>query len=42
MHENVPNFPGAYIEEPFAAAGYNVEKAVISPQRFGKPMNRPG
>ena len=41
IHENVTNFPAFFTDEAFGAAGYSVQCTVISPQRFGKPMNRP-
>ncbi len=39
-HENVVRFPGEIIQKPFAKAGYEMQETHISPQRFGKPMNR--
>lgn len=40
VHENVIQYPGAYVEEPMEKAGYGCQHTTISPQRFGKPMNR--
>ena len=40
LHENVPDFPGPFLEKPMEKAGYSCQKTLISPQRFGKPMNR--
>lgn len=42
VHENVPSYPGSYVEEPMKKRGYKMETCLISPQRFGKPMNRLG
>eukprot|EP00438_Fugacium_kawagutii_P025940 Skav207665 [mRNA] locus=scaffold1857:174390:176482:+ [translate_table: standard] len=39
VHENVIRFPGKYITDEFEPK-YQCEESVISPQRFGKPMNR--
>lgn len=41
VHENVPNFPGEYLEDIFKPLGYDNQSTTVSPQRFGKPMNRP-
>ncbi len=41
-HENVNRFPGAFLENPLVEHGYGVQRTAISPQRFGKPMNRQG
>ena len=38
LHENVPEYPEAFLEPLLER--YNVQKTLISPQRFGKPMNR--
>jgi len=40
IHENVTGFPRDLIQQPFAKAGYEMQETNISPQRFGKPMNR--
>ena len=39
IHENSTNFPKDYLEAAFANK-YASEETWISPQRFGKPMNR--
>eukprot|EP00434_Breviolum_minutum_P016191 symbB.v1.2.014267.t1/scaffold1033.1/size247163/5 len=39
VHENSTNFPKEYLEEAFGNK-YACEETWISPQRFGKPMNR--
>lgn len=39
VHENSINFPKEYLEEAFGNK-YACEETWISPQRFGKPMNR--
>lgn len=41
IHENVLKFPGEYLEDTFKPLGYGIQSTVVSPQRFGKPMNRP-
>lgn len=41
IHENVLKFPGEYLEDTFKPLGYGNQSTVVSPQRFGKPMNRP-
>ena len=42
VHENVNRFPGPAVEDPLVERGYGVQRTAISPQRFGKPMNRQG
>ncbi|CAK9098054.1 unnamed protein product [Durusdinium trenchii] len=39
VHENVNGFPGKWIIDELAPK-YKCEECLISPQRFGKPMNR--
>lgn len=39
IHENVQKFPGEYLQFDDE---YNKQETSISPQRFGKPMNRQG
>ena len=41
VHENVLKFPGKYLEDTFEPLGYSHQCTAVSPQRFGKPMNRP-
>ena len=40
MHENVTHFPEDYLDQ--LGRDYGSESAIVTPQRFGKPMNRPG
>ena len=40
IHENVRAFPLAYLMDKLGQK-YACEECVITPQRFGKPMNRP-
>ena len=40
IHENVPEYPGDYVEKPLSKQGYSVQVCLISPLRFGKPMER--
>ena len=42
MHENVKGFPREFIETPMKKEGYEMQETAITPQRFGKPMSRPG
>ena len=39
IHENVREYPDEFFK-PLLLKGYAYEETVISPQRFGKPMNR--
>lgn len=41
-HENLVRFPEEYLTEQLAPLGYSCQSTAISPQRFGKPMNRQG
>ena len=41
LHENVTGFPHAWLKDEFAQR-YACEETLISPQRWGKPMNRWG
>jgi len=41
-HENLVRFPEEYLTEALAPLGYVCQSTAISPQRFGKPMNRQG
>lgn len=40
VHENVKNFPEEYLTSTLEPEGYLQQATAISPQRFGKPMNR--
>lgn len=42
IHENVPNFASSFLEDHFTPIGYGCQKSILTPQRFGKPMNRLG
>ena len=39
VHENVMGYPKDYLSDAFDDV-YDCEETQISPQRFGKPMNR--
>ena len=39
LHENVTNYPQDYLAENLGRY-FEVESTTITPQRFGKPMNR--
>ena len=41
IHENVEHYPPQHIEKPFSEkTGYGMQSSKISPERFGKPMQR--
>ena len=40
VHENVQAYPQDYLTSNFEPRGYAFQGTTVSPQRFGKPMNR--